>query len=163
VKALKSGKEPDLEKPLHSGPELDLHVPALIPEDYMPDVHLRLVLYKRIAAAPDGEALEELEAEMVDRFGPLPPPTQNLFRITRLKLRAARLGLRKLEVGPLGGLVEFGEDHVVDPKVVLKLVQREAKVYRLDGPNRLRFTRKHDTDEARCKAADGLLAALGAP
>jgi transcription-repair coupling factor (superfamily II helicase) len=163
VKALKSGKEPDLEKPLHSGPELDLHVPALIPEDYLPDVHLRLVLYKRIAAAPDGEALGELEAELIDRFGPLQPATQNLFRITRLKLRAGKLGLRKLEVGPLGGLVEFGEEHSVDPKVVLKLVQREAKVYRLDGPSRLRFTQKNETDEARCRAADALLGALGAP
>jgi transcription-repair coupling factor (superfamily II helicase) len=121
------------------------------------------VLYKRIAAAADGEALDELEAELIDRFGPLQPATQNLFRITRLKLRAARLGLRKLEVGPLGGLVEFGEEHVVDPKVVLKLVQREAKVYRLDGPNRLRFTQKHETEQARCRAADVLLTALGAP
>ncbi len=163
VKALKSGKAPELEKPLHSGPELDLHVTALIPEDYMPDVHLRLVLYKRIAAAADGEALDELEAEMIDRFGPFAPPIQNLFRITRMKLRAVRLGLRRLEVGPLGGLVEFGPEHTVDPKVVLKLVQREAKTYRLDGPNKLRFTTKHETDEARCKAADALLAALGAP
>jgi transcription-repair coupling factor (superfamily II helicase) len=163
VKALKSGKEPDLETPLHAGPELDLHVPALIPEDYMPDVHLRLVLYKRIAAAPDGEALGELEAEMIDRFGPLPPAIQNLYRVTRLKLRAARLGLKRLEVGPLGGLVEFLADHRVDPKVVLRLVQKEAKTYRLDGPHKLRFTARQDTDEARCRAADQLLATLGAP
>jgi transcription-repair coupling factor (superfamily II helicase) len=163
VKALKNGQEPDLERPLHSGPEVDLHVPALIPEDYMPDVHLRLVLYKRIAAAADTEQLGELEAEMIDRFGPLQPATQNLFRVSRMKLRAARLGLRKLEVGPLGGLVEFGPDHGVDPKVVLKLVQRESKVYRLDGPHKLRFTARNDTEEARSRAADGLLAALGAP
>src|SRR5208282_1270557 len=89
VKALKAGQEPDLDKPLYAGPELDLHIPALIPSDYMPDVHLRLVLYKRIAAAADDEALGELEAEMIDRFGPLPVPIQNLMRITRLKLRAA--------------------------------------------------------------------------
>jgi transcription-repair coupling factor (superfamily II helicase) len=163
VKALKSGKEPDLEKPLHSGNEVDLHVPALIPADYMPDVHLRLVLYKRIAAAPDREALEELEAEMIDRFGPFPPAIQNLFRITRMKLRAAKLGLRKVEVGPLGGVVEFGPEHTVEPKIVLKLVQREAKTYRLDGPHKLRFTAKNETEEARCKAADALLTALGAP
>ncbi|MCZ8131359.1 MAG: transcription-repair coupling factor [Steroidobacteraceae bacterium] len=163
VKALKEGKEPDLEKPLHSGPELDLHVPTLIPEDYMPDVHLRLVLYKRISAAPDAEALGELEAEMIDRFGPLQAPTQHLFRITRLKLRAARLGLKRLEVGPLGGLVEFGEQHSVDPKVVLKLVQKEPKTWRLDGPSKLRFSGRHETEEARCKAADALLGQLGAP
>jgi transcription-repair coupling factor (superfamily II helicase) len=163
VKALKSGREPDLEKPLHAGPELDLHVPALIPADYMPDVHLRLVLYKRIAGAPDADALAELEAELIDRFGPLQPPTQHLFRITRLKLRAEGLGLKKLEVGPLGGVVEFLPDHKVDPKIVLKLVQKDAKTYRLDGPSKLRFTQKNATEDARCKAADALLATLGAP
>ena len=162
VAALKSGKEPDLERPLHSGPEIDLHIPALIPADYMPDVHLRLVLYKRIAAAADDEALGELEAEMIDRFGPLGAPLGNLLRITRLKLRASALGLKRLDVGPLGGLVDFGSDHKVDPARVLKMVQREPKGYRLEGPARLRFTRKSDTDAARLAAATALLAALGA-
>ena len=163
VEALKAGREPDLEKPLHAGPELDLHIPALIPADYMPDVHLRLVLYKRIAAAPDEESIDELEAELIDRFGPLSSATQNLFRITRLKLKAARLGLTRLDVGPLGGLVDFGPDHRVDPARVLKLVQKEPKGYRLEGPVRLRFTRKSEGDAARLAAAAALLTALGAP
>ena len=162
VAALKSGREPDLEKPLHSGPELDLHIPALIPSDYMPDVHLRLVLYKRIAAAPDDEAVGELEAEMIDRFGPLAPPLQNLFRITRLKLRAASLGLTRLDVGPLGGLVDFGTEHRVDPARVLKLVQKEPKTYRLEGAVRLRFTRRGESDAIRLATAAALLTALGA-
>jgi transcription-repair coupling factor (superfamily II helicase) len=163
VKALKSGREPDLDGPLHAGPELELHVPALIPEAYLPDVHLRLVLYKRIAAAADAEALGELEAEMIDRFGPLPAPIQNLFRVTRLKLRAAALGLKRLEIGPLGGVVDFGTEHRVEPAAVLKLVQREPRVYRLDGPQRLRFTRRSEGVEPRSSAADALLTALGAP
>ena len=163
VTALKSGREPDLERSLHSGPEVELHVAALIPDAYMPDVHLRLVLYKRIAAAADGEALAELEAEMIDRFGPLPAPIQNLFRVTRLKLRAAALGLKRLEIGPLGGVVDFGTEHRVEPATVLKLVQREARVYRLDGPQRLRFTRRSEGAEPRLGAADALLTALGAP
>ena len=162
VKSLKSGQEPDLAGPLHAGPELNLHIPALIPADYMPDVHLRLVLYKRIAAAEDDEALDSLAAEMIDRFGPLPPALVNLYRVTRLKQRAATLGLTRLDVGPLGGVVEFGADHRVDPATVLKLVQKEARAYRLDGPNRLRFTRRCDSEPARLAAADALLGALGA-
>ncbi len=162
VKALKAGKEPDLESGLHSGPELDLHVPALIPSDYMPDVHLRLVLYKRIAAAADAEALDELAAEMIDRFGPLPTPIDNLYRVTRLKLAAAALGLKRLDVGPQGGLVDFGTEHHVEPLTVMKLLQKEAKTYRLDGPSRLRFTRKAELPAERFKVAAELLAALAA-
>ena len=160
ITALKSGKEPDLEAPLHSGPEVDLHVPTLIPADYMPDVHLRLVLYTRIAAAADGEALDELSAEMVDRFGPLPPQIDNLYRVTRLKLAAAALGLKRLDVGPLGGVVDFGTEHRVEPAAVLRLVQKEAKTYRLDGPTRLRHTYKSEVPAARFKFAEQLLAAL---
>ena len=73
VAGLKAGKPADLEKPLHAGPEVDLHLPALIPEDYVPDVHLRLVLYKRIAGAESREELDELKVELIDRFGPMPP------------------------------------------------------------------------------------------
>ena len=161
IKALKSGKEPNLEAPLHAGPEVNLHVPTLIPADYMPDVHLRLVLYKRIAAAADDEALDELGAEMVDRFGPLPPPIQNLYRVTRLKLVAAALGLKRLDVGPMGGVVDFGTEHRVDPAAVLQLVQKQAKTYRLDGPTRLRHTFRAEAPQARFQFATELLARLG--
>ena len=126
------------------------------------DVHLRLVLYKRIAAAADGEALDELAAEMIDRFGPLAAPIENLYRVTRLKLAASALGLRRLDVGPQGGLVDFGTEHKVEPATVMKLVQKEAKSYRLDGPTRLRFTRKAETPAERFKVAREVLAALAA-
>ena len=160
VTALKAGKIPNLEAPLHSGPEVDLHVPALIPADYLPDVHLRLVLYKRMAAAADGEALDELKGEMIDRFGPLPLALDNLYRITRLKLQATGLGLKRLDVGPLGGVVDFGAEHRVEPTAVLRLIQTESRIYRLDGPTKLRFTRRADVPAERFKAAEGLLAAL---
>jgi len=160
VKALQAGKEADLEGPLHSGPEVELHIPALIPEDYMPDVHLRLVLYKRIAAATDQVGLDELASEMVDRFGPLLPPIENLFRVTRLKLRARALGIKRLEAGPLGGVVEFQTDHQVDPMTVIRFVQKAPTLYRLDGPQRLRFTRRTAEAQERVTLCESLLEAL---
>jgi transcription-repair coupling factor (superfamily II helicase) len=142
VAALKAGKQPDLERPLDAGPEVDLHVPALIPEDYVPDVHLRLVLYKRLAGTETRAELDELKVEMIDRFGPLPPYTQSLFRGTTLKLRARELGIRKIDAGPASGYLVFEEQNRIDPKRVLKLLQGKPKEYRLDGPLKLRFT--HD-------------------
>src|SRR3984893_12292799 len=99
ISALKTGKQADLERPMDAGPEVELHVPVLIPEDYVPDVHLRLMLYKRIAGTPTSEDLDELKVEMIDRFGPIPPYAQSLFRATYLKLRAASLGIRKIDEG----------------------------------------------------------------
>jgi len=160
VKALQSGKQPDLEGPLHQGPDVDLHIPALIPDTYMPDVHLRLVLYKRIAAAEDAEALSELASEMIDRFGPLLPAIDNLYRVTRLKLLAIELGLKRLDAGPLGGVVEFTKEHTVDPDRVIKMIQREPKTYKLDGPHRLRFSKRTDTPMERIAVCEALLTGL---
>jgi transcription-repair coupling factor (superfamily II helicase) len=158
VEALRSGREPELERPLHTGPEIDLHLPALLPEDYVPDVHLRLRLYKRIASVPDAERLADLHTEMVDRFGPLPPPAESLFRVTALKLRAAPLGITRLEVGPTAGLVQFAEDHKVDPAKVIALVQGQPDRYRLEGSHRLRFRKESDDGAARFRTAERLVA-----
>jgi transcription-repair coupling factor (superfamily II helicase) len=148
VAALKSGKQADLEAPLHAGPEVELHLPALIPEDYVPDVHLRLMLYKRIAATPTREELDELKVEMIDRFGPIPPFAQSLFRGAYLKLRAAALGIRKIDAGASNGYFVFDESNKIDPQRVLKLIQGKPKEYRLDGPLRLRFAHIARTEEA---------------
>jgi transcription-repair coupling factor (superfamily II helicase) len=142
VAALKSGREADLEKPADPGIEVDLHLPALIPEDYVPDVHLRLVLYKRIAGTQTREELDQLKVEMIDRFGPLPPYAQSLFRSAQIKLRAGELGIRKIDAGAAGGYMVFDEQNRIDAKRVLKLVQGKPKDYRLDGPLKLRFS--HD-------------------
>jgi len=158
VEALRSGREPELERPLHTGPEIDLHLPALLPEDYVPDVHLRLRLYKRIASVADAEALSDLRAEMVDRFGPLPPPAESLFRVAALKLRAAPLGITRLEVGPAAGLVQFAEDHKVDPARVISLVQGQPDRYRLEGSHRLRFRKESEDEPARFRTAERLVA-----
>ncbi len=161
VNALKAGKIPDLEGAMHQGPEVDLHLPALLPDDYLPDVHLRLVLYKRIAAAPTNDELRELQVEMIDRFGLLPPPAKNLFRLATIKLAAKALGLRKIDIGPGGGSVTFEKDTTVDPVTLMRYVQQNARTHRLEGGVKLRFTLKLDTDERRFEAAEQLVETLG--
>ncbi len=160
VKSLKAGKEPDLDGPLHSGTEINLNLPALIPADYMPDVHLRLRLYKRIAAAEDTEALGDLRAELIDRFGPLPPPTLTLLKLATLKQQAQPLGLKRLEVGPAGGVVQFAADTSVEPLKIIKLLQKEPKVWKLDGQNKLRFYGSFAIDEQRFAQAEKVLRLL---
>jgi len=158
VKALKSGREPDLGRPLASGTEVDLHLPALLPETYVPDVHLRLVLYKRIAGAADNAALDDLMAELTDRFGPLPEPARNLVRVSRLKSRAAPFGIRKIDAGSTGGYVLFEEENAVDPAKVIRLVQDSRSKYRLDGPLKLRFLAKLEKEDERIAFVSDLLA-----
>ncbi len=157
VEALKQGKTPDLDQPLHRGPEVDLHVPALLPEDYMPDVHMRLVLYKRIAAAESTDALRDLQTEMIDRFGLLTEAGKNLFRITELKLRAKAIGIRKLDLHANGGYAMFDKDASIDPTNLILFVQRNARTHKFDGPLKLRFTLPLEHPEARFKAAEDLL------
>jgi transcription-repair coupling factor (superfamily II helicase) len=160
VRDLKSGREPSLEKPLSHGTEVDLRLPALLPEDYLPDVHARLVLYKRIASARDDAALREIQVEMIDRFGLLPEPARNLFRVTELKLRAARLGVDRVEAGPGGGVLEFSEQPEVNPATIVRLVQQQPAVYRLEGQKKLRFRVETESAEARLEAVSRLIDTL---
>ncbi|MGE0115192.1 MAG: transcription-repair coupling factor [Steroidobacteraceae bacterium] len=157
VAALKQGKIPELDQPLYRGPEVDLHVSSLLPEDYMPDVHMRLVLYKRIAAAESSEALRELQVEMIDRFGLLPEPARNLFHIAELKLRAKALGIRKLDLHANGGHAQFAADANLDPANLILFVQRNARTHKFDGPHKLRFVLPLEQSEIRFKAAEDLL------
>ncbi|MBA1148855.1 transcription-repair coupling factor [Ectothiorhodospiraceae bacterium WFHF3C12] len=161
VRDLRSGREPDFDRPLHHGTEVDLRIAALLPEDYIPDVHTRLVLYKRIANARSHEGLRELQVEMIDRFGLLPEPAKNLFRLTELKLRAEALGIERLEAGPGGGVLEFGDDPAVDPGQIVQLIQEHPNAYRLEGANRLRFKQALEAEEARVSAVTYLLDRLG--
>ncbi len=147
VAALKSGKEADLDKPVDAGPEVELHLPALIPEDYVPDVHLRLVLYKRIAGTRTRAELDELKAELIDRFGPMPQYSLSLFRTAQIKLRAGELGIRKIDAGATSGYVVFEEHNKIDSQRVLKLIQGKPKDYRLDGPLKLKFTHDARSEE----------------
>jgi len=162
VSALRAGRSPQLDRPLDHGAEIDLRTPALIPEDYLPDVHMRLIMYKRIASAPSREALGELRGEMIDRFGPLPDAALRLFQITALKLKANALGVRRIDFGERGGRMEFDADPKVDAGEIVRLVQSEPQVYRLAGSDRLRVTREMPGADERIRAADELLEALSA-
>ncbi len=161
VRSIKSGKLPDLDAGEEArGAEVELHVPALIPEDYLPDVHTRLTLYKRISSARDSEALRELQVEMIDRFGLLPDPVKHLFAIAELKLQANVLGIRKLELGENGGRIVFESKPNIDPMAVIQLIQKQPKLYQMDGPDKLRI--KHPLPESadRFNAARALLTTL---
>ena len=160
VEALRSGKEPDLERPLDAGVEVELGVPALLPDDYVPDVHQRLVLYKRIAGAADAEDLEELQVELIDRFGLLPAPAQTLFRVAAVRRRAAGLGIRRIEANAAGGSFLFRADTPVDPVALIRLIQSDARRFRLDGQDKLRFNLDLAETETRFATVHRLLDAL---
>jgi transcription-repair coupling factor (superfamily II helicase) len=161
VRALKEGRQPELDRPLDHGAEIDLRVPALIPADYMPDVHARLIFYKRIASAADPVALDEIQVEMIDRFGLLPEPTQSLVKITALKLRTTPLGIRKIELGGSGGRIVFKPNPPVDFSRLIKLVQTQPRHYRPDPDNNLRISKDLPDLAARVGELERLLGDLG--
>ena len=157
VKAFKDGKQINLEAPIEDSTEIKLHLPALIPEPYLPDVHMRLVLYKRIANAADTQALRALQVEMIDRFGLLPDPLKNLFRVTELKLQAERLGITKIDFGPRGGKIDFAQDTQVSPDRIITLVQTQSQRYRFASANQLAIVDNVADREQRFKHIEDLL------
>jgi len=157
VDALKSGTEPDLEGPLHKGAEINLQLPALIPEEYLPDVHLRLSLYKRLALTQSAEERHDFKAELIDRFGPLPEAVTNLLLVTDLKSRAEALGISRLDIATAGGVIEFATEHQVDPAKVIKLLHSQPGRYRLEGAHKIRLTHKAETAAARLTMAEEYL------
>ncbi|MDO5610791.1 MAG: transcription-repair coupling factor [Pseudomonadota bacterium] len=161
VKSIKQGKLPDVDAHEHRGAEVELHIPSLIPDDYLPDVHTRLTLYKRISSARNAEELRELQVEMIDRFGLLPDAAKHLFAIAELKQAASALGIRKLELGEKNGRVQFEKTPNVDPMSVIRLIQGQPKHYQMDGPDKLRVMALDLPDaESRLKTARGLITLL---
>ncbi len=136
---------------------VDLHIPALFPADYLANPHARLMLYKRIAGAADRHQLEELQIETIDRFGLLPEFGKNLFRLTAMRLQSEQLGIRKLELDDHGGAMEFIDHPLVDPSVILSMVQREPHRYRLAGPATLALRGDFSEPAARIKEIEQLL------
>ena len=160
LEAMKKGETPNLDQPLSRGTEVNLHLPALIPETYLPDVHNRLVMYQRIANAEHDGALRELQVEMIDRFGLLPDQIKNLFRQNRLKLKAQAMGVKRIEASSSSGRMEFAKTTQIDPMVLVKLVQMQPKNFRLEGGTVLRFTLPMEKTETRFQRMEDLIKQL---
>ncbi len=140
VSALKSGREPDLAAPLGVTTEINLHVPALLPEVYCSDVHERLVLYKRLANCESADELEGMQEELFDRFGRPPEPAQALIACHRLRLVAKPLGVTKIDAGPERSTLQFAKHPPFDAGALILLVQRDGRI-RFAGPDRIRIER----------------------
>jgi len=156
VQSLKEGKVLNLDNPFQ-GTEINLRIPAIIPEDYLADVHMRLVLYKRISGAKTKTVLKDIQVEMIDRFGLLPEPIKNLMRQTELKLKAEKIGIAKVDAGETSGRIEFTKDTTVDPLKIVKLVQTQPQRYRLEGATKLKFELKAKSIDEKLKEIDQLL------
>ena len=148
VTALKLGRGIDLDDALDARVEVELRIPALLPEDYLPDVHARLILYKRIASAKGSEEINDLREEIIDRFGVFGSPVDNLFRVTLLRLDSERLGIRRIDLGRRGGRIEFQPNPDIDSSSVIDLVQTDPD-YRMDGGDKIRIVKDLPDAEAR--------------
>jgi transcription-repair coupling factor (superfamily II helicase) len=160
VKSLQRGEVPDINLVAEQPIDINLHLPAHIPDPYLPDISARLTLYKRIASAPDAAALRELKIEMIDRFGLLPEPLQNLFEITQLRLTLAKLGIQRLHCNDEGGMVAFASQTPIDPYTIVQLVQQKPAQYRLQQGDKLGFTQPTQGAEQRFALVKQVLDAL---
>lgn len=157
VEALKAGKEPSLDAVLSAQTEIELRIPALLPDDYISDVNTRLSLYKKLASCKNELEIKELQVELIDRFGLLPDAAKNLIKVSEMKLDASEVGIRKIEGSAAGGVIEFSQDTRVNPGFIIQLIQRKPNVFRMDGPNRLKLSFKNDDAKARLEQVSDLL------
>jgi transcription-repair coupling factor (superfamily II helicase) len=162
VASIKDGKIPNALSTEHLSAQVNLSSPALIPESYMEDVHTRLTLYKRIASAKNSEALRELQVELIDRFGLLEPATQQLFACAELRLMAEQIGIKKIDLHDAGGRISFSAKPNIDPFSIIQLIQKNPKVYAMQGPDKLKIVNKTETGEQRVFFIRALLTLLGA-
>ncbi|NYA46911.1 transcription-repair coupling factor [Haemophilus quentini] len=160
VKALKEGREPSLEELTQQQADIELRVPALLPDDYLGDVNMRLFFYKRIAAAESKSELDELKVELIDRFGLLPDATKNLLQIAELRLLVEPLKVVRIDAGTQGGFIEFSPKAQVNPDKFIQLIQKEPIVYRFDGPLKFKFMKDLSDNKVRLEFVVDLLKAI---
>ena len=160
VDDLKAGKTPALAAPMYSGPEIDLQLSAIIPAQYIGDIHTRLIMYKRIANAVNKQQLHELQIELIDRFGLLPQQIKYLLLITELKFIADKLGVIRISARAHQGKIEFNDNPAIDASVLINLIQVHAKRYQMEGPTRLKFTLDNTKHEDRIHEIQSLLTQL---
>jgi transcription-repair coupling factor (superfamily II helicase) len=159
VRALKSGREPELTGQLDVGTEINLHAPALLPDTYCANVHQRLVIYKRLANCETPEELEAMQEEIIDRFGPMPDPVRHLIETHRLRIAARPLGISRIDAGPEAIVLQFVPRPPIDPSKIIQLVQ-SRKGARFAGPDRVRLEAQSPDVQSRVTVVRGLLKPL---
>ena len=160
VEAIRNGDSPKSTVNFDQGIEVNLHLPALIPENYLPDINMRLTLYKRLANCKDKQQLHELQVEMIDRFGLLPDPIKALFQLAELRQIGEKLGIKKIEAGPNGGRLQFSSHTKVEPITIITMVQNNPQQYRLLSNDQLSFTIDMPTAEVRLSSVYAMLNSL---
>ena len=159
VRDLKKGRQPDLDAPLGITTEIKLHSPALLPEDYCPDIHERLVLYKRLAVCETVQQINAIHEELVDRFGLPEQPVKTLIESHHLRLAAKELGIDAIDATSESVTITFGKHHQIDPTEIILLIQTDKK-YRPAGADKLKFTAQMEDVEARIKTVKSVLKTL---
>jgi transcription-repair coupling factor (superfamily II helicase) len=157
VESLRKGEIPDIDAPLDTGTDIKMHLPALIPDDYLPNISARLVLYKRIAQAVNLDVLNDIQIEMIDRFGLLPNATKQLFIQAEIRLRAQALGISEIDVGASGGTVSFEATTPVPVEALIGLLQSNPREFTLAKSDTLRFKSTLESNEARRQYIEALL------
>jgi len=162
VRCLKAGIEPDLLSPLNVTTEINLHAPALLPNDFCGDVHLRLSFYKKLATAQNADQIDALLEEIVDRFGKLPAQGQTLIDVHRLRVLAKPFGVLKVDAAPGVISITFKKDPPIDPMKIIELIQKNKHI-KLAGNEKLRIERELPEAKARAQMVRDILRSLGQP
>ncbi|HSV46845.1 MAG TPA: TRCF domain-containing protein, partial [Ramlibacter sp.] len=162
VRALRAGQEPDLLAPMSVTTDINLHAPALLPDDYCGDVHLRLSFYKKLATAKTSDQIDTLMEEIIDRFGKLPAQAQTLIDVHRLRVLARLYGVVKVDAGPAVTQITFKPNPPVDPMRIIELVQKNRHI-KLAGNEKLRLERELKNPKERAQMVRDVLRSLGQP
>ncbi|QTD63310.1 transcription-repair coupling factor [Acinetobacter towneri] len=160
TKAIQKGKTPNFDAPLSLTAEINLHMPALIPHDYLGDVHQRLLFYKRISNTDTQEKLDHIRMELIDRFGIPPQAVKQLFAVHQLRLKAEQLGITKIDIGTNGGHIEFSPDTPVQAMSIIQMMQKHPTYFRMDGGQRLKVMVMLEEAEKRIQFIADLLNSL---
>jgi transcription-repair coupling factor (superfamily II helicase) len=160
TKAIQKGKTPNFDAPLSLTAEINLHMPALIPDDYLGDVHQRLMFYKRISNTDSQEKLDNIRMELIDRFGVPPQPVKQLFAVHQLRLKAEQLGITKVDISANGGHIEFSPDTPVQAMSIIQMMQKHPTFFRMDGGQRLKIMVMLEDYQKRIQFISDLLASL---
>ena len=160
TKAIQKGKTPNFDAPLSLTAEINLHMPALIPDDYLGDVHQRLLFYKRISNTDSQDKLDNIRMELIDRFGVPPQPVKQLFAVHQIRLKAEQLGMTKVDISSHGGYIEFSPDTPVQAVSIIQMMQKHPTFFRMEGGQRLKVMVMLEDYQKRIQFISDLLLSL---